>query len=182
MPDITAKETEESKSAEQAITKQKYEEAKLELQSLLARKKQVDTNLVCQRPNDIHVYILIYKQINLEDSIYRFEGSYLEDTQHNGNIIRGFEGYLSSRPDKRKPKFTELDRLFSLSSSTYQKALAQKEEKEQESSQDDRSMHSGSSLSVRRDKKRKKLSSGDILRKKKRYDSIGRESEDELDV
>ncbi|KAL0098143.1 histone acetyltransferase subunit NuA4-domain-containing protein [Phycomyces blakesleeanus] len=160
MPDITAKETEES-----AITKQKYEEAKLELQSLLARKKQVDTNL-----------------INLEDSIYRFEGSYLEDTQHNGNIIRGFEGYLSSRPDKRKPKFTELDRLFSLSSSTYQKALAQKEEKEQESSQDDRSMHSGSSLSVRRDKKRKKLSSGDILRKKKRYDSIGRESEDELDV
>ncbi|KAI7869332.1 histone acetyltransferase subunit NuA4-domain-containing protein, partial [Spinellus fusiger] len=147
------------------VTKQKYEEARLELQSLLARKKQVDTNL-----------------INLEDSIYRFEGSYLEDTQHNGNIIRGFEGYLSTRPDKRKPKFTELDRLFSLSSSTYQKALAQKEEKDQESSQDDRSTHSGSSLFMRRDKKRKLKMSSEGLRKKKRFDSIGKDSEDDLEV
>ncbi|CAO3629122.1 unnamed protein product [Cunninghamella blakesleeana] len=115
------------------VTRQKYEEAKLELQALLSRKKQVDTNLV-----------------NLEHSIYLFEGSYLEDTQQNGNIIRGFDGYLSSRPDRRKQKFTELDRLFSLSSSTYQKALAQKED--QESSQDDRSL-SSSSLSNRKDKK-----------------------------
>lgn len=29
------------------VTRQKYEEAKHELQALLARKKQVDTNLVC---------------------------------------------------------------------------------------------------------------------------------------
>ncbi|KAG0798618.1 hypothetical protein G6F22_004045 [Rhizopus arrhizus] len=86
------------------VTRQKYEEAKQELQALLNRKKQVDTNL-----------------INLEHAIYLFEGSYLEDTQQNGNIIRGFDGYLSTRSDRRKPKFTELDRLFSLSSSTYQK-------------------------------------------------------------
>jgi chromatin modification-related protein EAF6 len=45
----------------------------------------------------------------------------LEDTQQNGNIIRGFDGYLSGRQDRKKPKFTELDRLFSLSSYTYQK-------------------------------------------------------------
>ncbi|KAI9302604.1 histone acetyltransferase subunit NuA4-domain-containing protein [Cunninghamella echinulata] len=142
------------------VTRQKYEETKLELQALLARKKQVDTNL-----------------INLEHSIYLFEGSYLEDTQQNGNIIRGFDGYLSSRPDRRKQKFTELDRLFSLSSSTYQKALAQKED--QESSQDDRSL-SSSSLSNRKDKKRKlKLSANDPLRKKKRSGSILATDDDE---
>lgn len=142
------------------VTRQKYEEAKHELQALLARKKQVDTNL-----------------INLENAIYAFEGSYLEDTQQNGNIIRGFDGYLTNRPDRRKPKFTELDRLFSLSSSTYQKALAQKEEKDQDSSQDDRS---GGSLSARREKKRKLKGHEGSLKKKK--SSAGRDSDDELDV
>ncbi|EIE90853.1 hypothetical protein G6F46_004920 [Rhizopus delemar] len=146
------------------VTRQKYEEAKQELQALLNRKKQVDTNL-----------------INLEHAIYLFEGSYLEDTQQNGNIIRGFDGYLTNRTDRRKPKFTELDRLFSLSSSTYQKALAQKEEKDQDSSQDDRSIHSisGSSLSAKRDKKRKLKSNHGSPYKKKKTTSF---SDDELDV
>ncbi|KAI8368062.1 histone acetyltransferase subunit NuA4-domain-containing protein [Blakeslea trispora] len=143
------------------VTRQKYEEAKHELQALLARKKQVDTNL-----------------INLEHSIYLFEGSYLEDTQQNGNIIRGFDGYLTNRPDRRRPKFTELDRLFSLSSSTYQKALAQKEEKDQDSSQDDRSV--GGSISARRDKKRKIKHDSNGMKRKRT--SAGRDTEDELDV
>ncbi|KAI9480914.1 MAG: histone acetyltransferase subunit NuA4-domain-containing protein [Benjaminiella poitrasii] len=141
------------------VTRQKYEETKQELQALLARKKQVDTNL-----------------INLENAIYLFEGSYLEDTQQNGNIIRGFDGYLTNRPDRRKPKFTELDRLFSLSSSTYQKALAQKEEKDQDSSQDDRSA-SGSLL---RKEKKRKLKHDSTIKKKK--GSAGRETDDDLDV
>ncbi|KAI8975019.1 histone acetyltransferase subunit NuA4-domain-containing protein [Pilobolus umbonatus] len=143
------------------VTRQKYEEAKHELQAILARKKQVDTNL-----------------INLENAIYLFEGSYLEDTQQNGNIIRGFDGYLTNRPDRRKPKFTELDRLFSLSSSTYQKALAQKEEKDQDSSQDDKSVHSITGSSIRREKKRKHKSQDmSVKRKKSTLDT-----EDELDV
>ncbi|KAI8977496.1 histone acetyltransferase subunit NuA4-domain-containing protein [Mycotypha africana] len=141
------------------VTRQKYEEAKRELQALLTRKKQVDTNLV-----------------NLENAIYLFEGSYLEDTQQNGNIIRGFDGYLSNRMDRRKPKFTELDRLFSLSSSTYQKALAQKEEKEQDSSQED-----SSSVSARKEKKRK-LKGQDSTSLKKKKASAGKDTEDELDV
>ncbi|KAG2204220.1 hypothetical protein INT46_008835, partial [Mucor plumbeus] len=150
----------ESPAEPPQVTRQKYEEAKHELQALLARKKQVDTNL-----------------INLENAIYLFEGSYLEDTQQNGNIIRGFDGYLTNRPDRRKPKFTELDRLFSLSSSTYQKALAQKEDKDQDSSQDDRS--ASSSLTARREKKRK-LKAHEAMKKKK--SSAGRDTEDELDV
>ncbi|KAI8381316.1 histone acetyltransferase subunit NuA4-domain-containing protein [Radiomyces spectabilis] len=148
MPDATPKEGE-------AVTRQKYEEAKAELQALLSRKKQVDTNL-----------------INLEHSIYLFEGSYLEDTQHNGNIIRGFDGYLTNRPDRRKQKFTELDRLFSLSSSTYQKALAQKE-LDQDSSQDESASH------MRKEKKRKTKLGSDATRKKKRFGSV---TEDEVDI
>ncbi|GAA5817455.1 hypothetical protein MFLAVUS_011003 [Mucor flavus] len=165
MPDIkesnNATQSTDSPVEPPQVTRQKYEEVKHELQALLARKKQVDTNL-----------------INLENAIYAFEGSYLEDTQQNGNIIRGFDGYLTNRPDRRKPKFTELDRLFSLSSSTYQKALAQKEEKDQDSSQDDRSV---ASLSARREKKRKlKGHEGGSLKKKK--SSAGRDSDDELDI
>ncbi|KAF9179564.1 chromatin modification- protein eaf6 [Haplosporangium sp. Z 767] len=95
------------------VTHQQYIDAKNELADLMARKKLVDRNLA-----------------GLENSIYAFEGSYLDDTQHGGNIIRGFDGYINTKADKSR-------------------ALQIKESQDAESSQDESKRSSSTSSSKR---------------------------------
>ncbi|KAH9785435.1 Histone acetyltransferase subunit NuA4-domain-containing protein [Citrus sinensis] len=59
---------------------------------------------------------------NIEKQVYDMETSYLQDPSQCGNVLKGFEGFLSSSKNtallKRSRKFQPEDRLFSLSSVT----------------------------------------------------------------
>ncbi|CAN1180845.1 Chromatin modification-related protein MEAF6 [Linum perenne] len=58
----------------------------------------------------------------IEKQVYEFETSYLQDSSHFGNMLKGFEGFLSSSKNssnlKRCRKLLPEDRVFSLSSVT----------------------------------------------------------------
>ncbi|KAM7521707.1 hypothetical protein LguiA_011609 [Lonicera macranthoides] len=59
---------------------------------------------------------------NIEKQVYDMETSYLQDPSQCGNVLKGYEGFLSSSKStnllKRSRKFQPEDRLFSLSSIT----------------------------------------------------------------
>lgn len=81
--------------------------AERDFQELIERKKQIERNL-----------------INLEVQIYNYETCYLEETNPWGNLLRGLDGYLGSRTERRRGAVQEEERVFSRSSATFQKALS----------------------------------------------------------
>ncbi|KAJ2721858.1 Chromatin modification- protein meaf6 [Coemansia sp. Benny D115] len=89
------------------LTKKMLKEAEQELFQLLVKKKQIDRSL-----------------IDTESAIYDFETSYFENSNQDGNIVHGFEGYLASgrQHEHRRQHFSEADRIFSQSSATFKKA------------------------------------------------------------
>lgn len=73
-----------------------------ELRELSSHRAQLDERLVA-----------------LEKQIYALEGTYLEETASGGNILRGWDGYLSAAATHTPGARVDLvpaDRLFSLSS------------------------------------------------------------------
>lgn len=94
---------------------QRYQSTKLAVRTGLANKRIIDRSL-----------------IDLESQIYLFEGSYLQSTASSGgNIVKGFDAYLKNSASGSAgrgasavvPEVAVEDRIFSLSSATYQKSL-----------------------------------------------------------
>jgi len=74
----------------------------------------VDTSVLIEKKNALERTLQ-----NLEKQIYALETSYLEDTVAVGNILKGWDSYLSTRSSGfTRKKFKDSDRLFSLSSVT----------------------------------------------------------------
>lgn len=107
-----------------ADDKARYAQAKKDLIQALSKKRNLDKQLVCFISDccslNIHATM---EQAQLEVQIYNMEGTYLLDTMAHsgGNIIHGFDGYLKNQITKKRYELNDGDRLFSSSSTTYQK-------------------------------------------------------------
>ncbi|KAJ1963625.1 chromatin modification- protein eaf6 [Dipsacomyces acuminosporus] len=138
---------------EAKVTKKMLKEAEQELFQLLLKKKQLDRSL-----------------INTESAIYDFETSYFENSGQDGNIVHGFEGYLTTgRHERRQFHFTDADRIFSQSSATFKKVQEAKIAAALQDSDSDESV--ASSIPATAQRGRKYGSSGGSTIKHNRHGS-----------
>lgn len=89
-----------------------YENLRTSLRETLNKKRKLDEQIAA-----------------LEDNIYKMEGSYLEETNGAGNIVRGFDGWVKGvvvGGDKRaaddrkaRTRVRDEDRIFSRSSMSW---------------------------------------------------------------
>lgn len=87
-----------------------YESLRASLRQILEKKRKLDEQLAA-----------------VEDSIFKAEGSYLEETANSGNIVRGFDGWVKGvqvrgGDERRRGRVREEDRVFSRSSVGWMKA------------------------------------------------------------
>ncbi|CEP22464.1 unnamed protein product [Cyberlindnera jadinii] len=83
-----------------------YEQLKKQLQQAILKKKQLDQRITL-----------------IEEDIFQKESAYL--AQSNGSIVRGFENL---KQQKKRPLFTDDDRVFSLSSYTFVRHLQKQDD------------------------------------------------------
>ena len=84
-----------------------YESLRANLRQTLEKKRKIDEQLAA-----------------IEDSIFKTEGQYLEETANSGNIVRGFDGWVKgvqvtgrgAADDRRRGRVRDDDRVFSRSS------------------------------------------------------------------
>lgn len=120
-----------------------YEKLRRELRDTLQKKRLMDKSMVSPVYQfTLYLFsVLTEKKAQLEDQIYRFEQSYLEETTA-GNIIKGFDNYIKgstgtsafgggagsagslslaggSASARRKAQVVETDRVFSRSSASF---------------------------------------------------------------
>ena len=114
-----------------------YEKLRRDLRETLQKKRALDASIVrCRYSIPLRDVILTgYAQLNLEESIFRYETQYLEETTA-GNIIKGFDNYIkgstgastvgggTGTSTRRKGGITEADRIFSKSSASFQRVCA----------------------------------------------------------
>ena len=89
-----------------------YESLRTSLRQILDKKRKLDEQLA-----------------TVEDSIFKAEGTYLEETANSGNIVRGFDGWVKGvqvggrggADDRRRGRVRDEDRVFSRSSVSWMK-------------------------------------------------------------
>jgi hypothetical protein len=140
----------------------------LSQQDLVSAEKKL-SELIEKRGNLVKHLVGNSHQNSIENSLYNLETSYIEEVTY-GNIIRGYEGYLTARtPTGRRHRPMEADRIFSNSSASFHRVKLpdQAVEREMTPGYDSPDPADGDGDYMSSDKSRRKKKSEPSSRKKR---------------